>query len=153
MEGWSAEEVVVVRLGGCRYALPLPAVVEVGRPPGLTRVPGLPGWVAGVTNWRGRVLAVVDLRPLLSAVPAALDRTGRIVVLVRGHVRIGLLAEAVEGTIALPAEIEPVLSHLPEQSAALLAGHLTDAGGPVGVLDVAAVFGLAGALPRARRAG
>jgi len=145
--------VVVVRLGGCRYALPLPSVVEVGRPPALTRVPGLPGWVAGVTNWRGRVLAVVDLRPLLSAAPAALERTGRLVVLVLDGVRVGLLAEAVEGTVTLPTEIEPVLAHLPEQTAALLAGHLTDADGPVGVLDVAGVFGLASSLPRARRAG
>ena len=153
MEAWSDEEVVVVRLGGCRYALPLPSVVEVGRPSGLTRVPGLPDWVCGVTNWRGRVLAVVDLRPLLSAPAAPLDRAGRLVVLVRGPVRLGLLAEAVEGTVAVPPEIEPVLAHLPAQSAALLAGHLTDAAGPVGVLDVAAVFGLAAALPRARRAG
>jgi len=54
------EEVVLVRLGGCRYALPMSAVAEVGRPPSLTRVPGLPAWVAGVANWRGRVLAVLD---------------------------------------------------------------------------------------------
>ena len=55
-------ELVLVRLGGCRYALPMASVAEVGRPPGLTRVPGLPSWVAGVANWRGRVLAVLDLR-------------------------------------------------------------------------------------------
>ena len=75
-------EVVVVRLGGCRYAVSMDAVAEVGRPPVLTRVPGLPSWVAGVANWRGRVLAVLDLRPLLTAGPALLDRRGRLVVLV-----------------------------------------------------------------------
>src|SRR5664280_1170152 len=34
---------VVIRLAGSRYALPLAAVVEVGRVPPITRVPGLPG--------------------------------------------------------------------------------------------------------------
>lgn len=148
------DEVVVVRLGGCRYALPMPAVAEVGRPPGLTRVPGLPVWVAGVANWRGRVLAVLDLRPLLSAEPRALDRRGRLVVLTLSGVTVGLLVEAVEGTVLVDLEqVEPALAHLSAAAGALLAGQLTDAGGPCGVMDLDAVFGLAAGLPRVRRSG
>jgi len=148
------DEVVVVRLGGCRYALPVPAVAEVGRPPALTRVPGLPGWVAGVANWRGRVLAVLDLRPLLSAEPQMLDRRGRLVVLTRGAVSAGLLVEAVEGTVLLDLErVEPAPGHLPTEVGALLAGQVTDSAGPCAVLELSAVFGLADALPRVRRGG
>jgi chemotaxis signal transduction protein len=146
-------EHVVVRLGGSRYALPMECVAEVGRPPGLTRVPGLPGWLAGVANWRGRVLAVLDLRPLLAAPGAPLDRRARLVVLGRGGVPVGLLTEGVEGTYLLDDEqVEPSLAHLPESAAQLLAGQSTTADGPCGVLDVDAVFRLADALPRARRA-
>jgi chemotaxis signal transduction protein len=146
-------EVVVVRLGGCRYALPMPAVAEVGRPPALTRVPGVPNWVAGVANWRGRVLAVLDLRPLLSADTAALDRRGRLVVLSQGGVSAGLLTEGVEGTADVLSEsVEPSLANLPAVTGALLSGQITDAHGPVGVLDLDAVFGLAGTLARSRRA-
>ena len=43
------------------------AVAEVGRLPKLTRVPGTPEWLSGVANWRGRILAVLDVRPLLGA--------------------------------------------------------------------------------------
>jgi purine-binding chemotaxis protein CheW len=147
-------EVVVVRLGGCRYALPMPAVAEVGRPPSLTRVPGVPGWVAGVANWRGRVLAVLDLRPLLNAASRPLDRRGRLVVLTRGGVTAGLLTEGVEGTAGVdPETLEPSLPHLPAATGALIAGQVTDAAGPVGVLDVDAVFALAATLTRSRRAG
>ena len=147
------EEVVVVRMGGCRYAVPMPCVAEVGRPPGLTRVPGLPAWVAGVANWRGRVLAVLDLRPLLGAEAGPLDRRGRLVVLNRAGVMAGLLTEGVEGTTDMDADaLEPALAHLPAAAAELLAGQLTDARGPVGVLDLDAVFGLADRLPRTRRA-
>lgn len=147
-------EVVIVRLGGCRYALPMPAVAEVGRPPAMTRVPGLPSWVAGVANWRGRVLAVLDLRPLLSAEPRQLDRRGRLVVLTRNGVTAGLLTEGVEGTARHdPDTVEPSLAHLPAGTDALICGQVTDAAGPVGVLDLEAVFGLADGLARPRRAG
>lgn len=147
-------EVVVVRLGGSRYALPMDAVAEVGRPPSLTRVPGLPSWLAGVANWRGRVLAVLDLRPLLAAPLGSLDRRARLVVLHRNAVSVGLLIEGVEGTHLLADEqVEPSLAHLPGSASELLAGQITDAEGPCGVLDLEAVFRLTDALPRARRAG
>ena len=152
------EEHVVVRLGGCRYGLPMPSVAEVGRPPGLTRVPGLPEWVAGVANWRGRVLAVLDVRPLLDAARGPLDRHGRMVVLTRpgsaGAVQAGLLVEDVVGTLDVgPEAVEPALASLPERTASLLRGQITDDEGPCGLLDLSALFGLADELPRARRAG
>jgi purine-binding chemotaxis protein CheW len=148
------EEVVVVRLGGSRYALPMHAVAEVGRPPGLTRVPGLPAWLAGVANWRGRVLAVLDLRPLLDAPAGELDRRARLVVLHRSNVPVGLLTEGVEGTRMLDAErLEASLAHLPGTAAELLLGQVTDEAGPFGVIDLDAVYRLSESLPRARRAG
>jgi len=146
-------EVVVVRLGGSRYALPMAAVAEVGRPPGLTRVPGVPAWLAGVANWRGRVLAVLDLRPLLAAPPGVFDRRARLVVLHRHGVSVGLLTEGVEGTHWLePEQLEPALAHLPDSAADLLLGQTTDEAGPCGVIDLDAVYRLTDALPRARRA-
>lgn len=145
-------ELVVVRLGGSRYALPMSSVAEVGRAPVLTRVPGLPSFVAGVANWRGRVLAVLDLRGLFAAPTAALDRRGRLLVLACGGVRVGLLVDAVAGGSDLdPDALEPPPVHLPPAAGALLAGQVTDAEGPYGVLDLDAVMALAASLPRARR--
>lgn len=146
------QECVVVRLGGCRYGLPMESVAEVGRPPVLTRVPGLPDWVAGAANWRGRVLAVLDVRPLIGAGRSALDRRGRMVVLTRRGVQAGLVVEDVEGSVVVTGEqVEPVLASLPEPAAGLLWGQVTDHEGPYGLLDLGALFGLAAELPRARR--
>ena len=144
----------MIRLGGSRYALPMEAVAEVGRPPGLTRVPGVPAWMAGVANWRGRVLAVLDLRGLLAAPTLPLGRQARLIVLNRGGVPVGLVTEGVEGTrVVVDDQLESALAHLPSAAAELLAGQITDAEGPLGVLDLDALFRLAEALPRARRAG
>jgi purine-binding chemotaxis protein CheW len=150
----SAQEHVVVRLGGCRYALAMSSVAEVGRPPGLTRVPGVPEWVAGVANWRGRVLAVLDVRPLLGGQLADVGRAGRMVVLTRAGIAVGLLVEAVHGVLeVLPGAVEPALPHLPARTSCLLTGQITDADGPCALVDLDALFALADELPRARRTG
>jgi purine-binding chemotaxis protein CheW len=130
------------------------AVDEVGRPPSVTRVPGLPAWLAGVANWRGRVLAVVDLRPLLAAPQVPLGRNGRLVVCSKGGVTIGLLTENVEGVVTVERDAtEQPLVTLAGQAAQLVAGQVRHARGPIALLDLDAVFALRGQLPRARRAG
>ena len=144
---------VVVRLGGGRFALPMDAVAEVGRTPGVTRVPGTPSWVRGVTNWRGRILGVLDLRELLG-VPFADTGEGRLVVLVRNTAMVGLVAERVDGVIDVDTDaLEPALLTLPAEAGALLEGQLTDDNGPVGVVDAGAVFALRHRIGVARRAG
>jgi purine-binding chemotaxis protein CheW len=143
---------VVVRLGGGRFALPMDAVAEVGRTPSVTRVPGTPAWVSGVTNWRGRILGVLDLR-LLLGVPAEGD-DGRLVVLARNGVAVGVVAERVDGVIVVDADaLEPALLTLPAEAGALLEGQLTDEHGPVGVVDAGAVFALRHRVGAVRRAG
>ena len=130
-------------------------VAEVGRLPGLTRVPGTPPWVAGVCNWRGRILGVLDLRLLLDVTPddgSAGDR--RLVVLSRQGISAGVLAERVEGVLDVdPERLEPALLTLPAEAGALLEGQVTDADGPVGVVDAAAVFALRHRAGTVRRAG
>lgn len=136
---------VVVRFGGGRFALPMDVVSEVGRMPGLTRVPGTPSWVAGVANWRGRILGVLDLRILLGVAEQSSrrDTTTRLVVLTRAPVSVGLIADRVEGVLVVEEDqLEPPLLTLPAEAGALLEGQVTDAEGPVAVIDAAAVLAL-----------
>lgn len=147
-------DAVVVRLGGSRYALPMDDIAEVGRMPRLTRVPGMPSWVAGVANWRGRVLAMLDVRPLLGAPTVGFTAGARAVVLSRDGVVVALLTEGVEGVVPLDAErLEPPLPTLSTSAASLVSGHITTDAAPVAVLDLDTIFGLRSQLPRARRAG
>jgi purine-binding chemotaxis protein CheW len=153
--GEDSHEAVVVALGGGgRYGLAMDAVDEVGRPPAVTRVPGLPSWLAGVANWRGRILAVLDIRPLLGAPQAPLGRNARLVVCTRASVTIGLLTENVEGVVTVSRDAtETPLVTLSGPAAALVSGHIGHALGPIALLDLDALFGLRAQLPRARRAG
>lgn len=147
---------VIVRLGGSRFALPMEAVAEVGRLPGFTRVPGTPPWVAGVANWRGRVLGVLDLRPLLDLPmePGSRSRGARLVVLSNAGVQVGVLADGVDGVLDVDGDqLEPTLVTLSAEAVSLLRGQAFDAEGPVGVLDEMAVFALRERVASVRRAG
>lgn len=146
---------VVLRLGAARYVVALEDVAEVVPLAPLTRVPNAPAWLAGVANWRGRVLPVVDLRLLLEAPAPPLPTSARFVVLTPaggGAIpAVGVLAEAVPGVHdGALAPLEPLPPTVAGSAAALLCGQLLDAHGPLGVLDAAAVLALRDRLPRAR---
>jgi purine-binding chemotaxis protein CheW len=147
---------VVVRLGESRFALPMDAVSEVGRLPGFTRVPGTPPWCAGVANWRGRILGVLDLRPLLDlpAEDSGRGREARLVVLQDGSAQVGVLADRVDGVLNVDDEdMEQPMVALGAEAVSLLRGQASDAEGPVGVLDEVAVFALRERVASVRRAG
>lgn len=140
---------MLVRLGAARYAVDLAEVAEVTTVPPLTRVPGAPRWLAGVANWRGRMLPVVDLRSLLGHEVTPLPSSARIVVVApvaQPALTVGVLTEAVPGTfdgaLDAPQPPPPTLSH---DAARLLRGQVLDGRtslAPVGILDVDGIVGL-----------
>jgi purine-binding chemotaxis protein CheW len=143
-------DAIVVRMGGGRFAIELAFVAEVGRTPTVTRVPGLPAWLAGVANWRGRILPVLDLRPLLGAEACEFDSAARLVVLTDVGVAVGMVVDAVEGTTPMSGVAAfPSLSSV--GGFALLSGQVPREDGPLAVLDVPAVLRLREGLPRGRR--
>jgi purine-binding chemotaxis protein CheW len=94
-----ATRMILFRSGGERFALPLEAVREVVVPhPPFARVPRSGAAVRGAMNLRGRVVALVELAPLVGL--AADPRTppqGHVVVLDRGTRGLGFLVEDVLG--------------------------------------------------------
>ncbi len=143
---------VLMRLGGGRYAVGMSAVAEVGRLPHLTRVPGTPPWLSGVANWRGRILAVVDIRPLLGAPATPTGSLGRLVVLADNNVTVGFMTEGVQGVINCEGDrLDPPPMTLEGEAAVLLLGQFAQPTGPVAVLNPRAVLNLRMRLPSPRR--
>ncbi|HVP65896.1 MAG TPA: chemotaxis protein CheW [Anaeromyxobacteraceae bacterium] len=106
---------VVFRSGGERFALPLEAVSEVVNPqPPYARVPRAGASVRGAMNLRGRVVAVVELAPLLGLAAESLpDGQGQVLVIDRERRGLGFLVDGVLGVeplgpIERPGESPPV---------------------------------------------
>jgi purine-binding chemotaxis protein CheW len=95
-------ELVVFVLAGERYGIESRFVREVARLTRFTPVPGTPPFVLGVTNLRGEILALFDLRHLLGVVPEGVSDLGRIVVLGEHRREFGLLADAANEMLCVP---------------------------------------------------
>jgi len=87
---------VTFALGGETYALPVSHVLEILRVAGITRVPHAPPVIRGVTNMRGKVLPVVDLRARLGLEAAETTAQSRILVVASRGRLLGLLVDAVQ---------------------------------------------------------
>ncbi len=102
-----AEAWVTFLAAGQSYALPVEEVQEVLRVGHITRVPRTPSAVRGVTNLRGRVLAVLDLPLRFGFAPCPMDDFARILVVRHQGRPVGLLVDRIEPMAqVLPSTIE-----------------------------------------------
>lgn len=98
---------VAVAMDSERLALPIEAVLEVGRCPRITFVPGLPAHVKGVLSFRGEVVPVVSMRamaglPELPNAPTDLSVESARFVAVQssnGRHRAALVFDSLEGIV------------------------------------------------------
>lgn len=142
---------ILLRLGSSRYTVSMTDVAEVIALPPVTRIPGSPTFLVGVANWRGRMLPVIDIRPLLGAPLLPLASSARLVVVQAEALTAGLVAEAVPGVYdvsLLDAAAPP--QTLPADAARIVCGQVSDAQGPIAVLDVHALLALRDQIDRRR---
>ena len=84
-----------------RYLVHAAAVVAIMRLPSLVRLPGAQSPVVGLTRFRGDVLTLVDLRPLVGGASSALDDLGYAVVVGDDGPAFGILADRVVDAVHL----------------------------------------------------
>ena len=90
----NSEEVLLFEASGDRLALLASDVVEIIRPPRMTRVPHSSPNLLGVANLRGRVLPIVSLSGLLGGKPVENSSSTRVIV-VNGKRPLGVLVDKV----------------------------------------------------------
>jgi purine-binding chemotaxis protein CheW len=88
-------ELLIFSLSGETYALETRTVREVARFADFTAVPGASPFLLGVTNLRGEILPVFDLRRLAGITPKGLTDISRLLVLGEDREELGLLADEV----------------------------------------------------------
>ena len=89
---------VAFRLGGEAFLIAREETREVlAYPASVTRVPGARAWIRGLSNVRGQLLPMVDLRPFLGAGATAVSRTSRVLVANHREIPAGLVVDEVMG--------------------------------------------------------
>ena len=102
------QQVVILELARESYGVEIARVQEIIRMQPITRVPNGPPCIEGVTNLRGRIIPVLDLRKRLGFEATALARQGRIVVAELGEHIVGMVVDGVSEVFMIsPDAIEP----------------------------------------------
>lgn len=108
VKGTEERQIVVFRLGNELYGADIAVVREVGPLQRVTRVPRTPQYVEGVTNLRGRVIPVVNLRRRMGLPVSEWTKSTRIAVAELQGGQVGMIVDAVLEVLRVPVtSIEP----------------------------------------------
>lgn len=102
--------VVLMQVGGELLGIDVHYVIDIRPHAAITHVPRVPGWVAGVTNWHGSILSVIDLRAFLDLPAGATSNeagSSGMLVVIRGRTE---KPHAQNNMIELIFQVDDVLS-------------------------------------------
>ena len=83
------------------YSLPLNHVIEIIGMQRITRIPGVPNYVKGIVNLRGKVVPISDVRLKFGQPERAYDEETCIIIVVINDMHIGLIVDKVAEVVTL----------------------------------------------------
>jgi chemotaxis signal transduction protein/chemotaxis regulatin CheY-phosphate phosphatase CheZ len=81
------------------FGIPITKVREIINLPDITRIPQSPPYLKGITNLRGSVIPVVDLKKLIKV--QATEGGSKVIVIASGRITFGLLIDGITGVISI----------------------------------------------------
>ena len=98
------KQLVMFTLGSEYFAVDIASVEGIIKMQSITVVPHAPSFVEGVTNLRGNVLPVIDLRKRFGLVLQDITKDARIIVVFLGGVKVGMIVDSVSEVLRIPEE-------------------------------------------------
>jgi purine-binding chemotaxis protein CheW len=101
-------QLVIFELGEEFFGVDISAVESIIKMQEITHIPQALSFVEGITNLRGKVLSVIDLRKRLDLPVEETDKETRIVIINLEEIEVGMIVDAVWEVITIDDEqIEP----------------------------------------------
>jgi purine-binding chemotaxis protein CheW len=119
------QQVIIFKLDNRHYGASIEQIREITRIGEISPVPGAPSYVLGITNRRGQVTTIIDLRSKLGIAPKEIDMHSRMLVIETKSSSKGIVVDAVEDAIMLSkADIEetPAVAKATDDSANFIKG-------------------------------
>ncbi len=135
--------VVTFLLSKNYYGIEISAVQTIIKPQSVCPVPFTPAYVEGLTNLRGQIVPIIDLRSRLGFPPAEINKDTRVIVISILNEWAGIRVDSVTGVTTLPADsIEPPSSIVSAAETNLLSGIARTDTNIILILDTQALFAL-----------
>jgi purine-binding chemotaxis protein CheW len=99
------KQLVIFELGNEYFGVDIAAVESIIKMQEITRVPQAPDFVEGITNLRGAVLPVIELRKRLGLPDHDRDKETRIIVVNLDDMEVGMVVDAVWEVITISDDI------------------------------------------------
>ena len=102
------QQIVVFELANEHYGLDISAVEGIIKMQSITKMPQAPHFVEGITNLRGVVVPVIDLRRRFGLPAAEWSKDTRIVVVFMNGMKVGMIVDGVSQVLRIQDDqIEP----------------------------------------------
>lgn len=82
-------------------ALPLSSALEIGHWPDITPLPNLPDWILGVSNIRGEIISIVELKAFFKLPSSGLKRNRRFIIVYNQDMKVGIVVDRIIGIFSL----------------------------------------------------
>ena len=101
-------QVVVFGLGSEDFGVNISSVESIIKMQPITKMPHSPLCVEGVTNLRGKVLPVMDLRRRFGLPSQEVDKNNRIIIINVNGIEVGMIVDGVSEVLTIPEQsVEP----------------------------------------------
>jgi chemotaxis signal transduction protein/chemotaxis regulatin CheY-phosphate phosphatase CheZ len=94
------QQYIGFRLHTGEYAIPITRVREIVNLPMVTSLPQSPAYLRGVTNLRGNVIPLVNLRKLINIAENG-NGGGKVIVIVSGRLTFGIIVDGITGVLSI----------------------------------------------------
>jgi purine-binding chemotaxis protein CheW len=135
-------QVIVFNMGEERYGVDISQVKEIIKPPKITRIPNSPDFIEGVTNLRGQITTIINLRKRFGKETKETDNETRIIVIEYENVVIGMIVDSVNEVKYLSSndidELPDIITSRDESKFLTGVGKLED--GLLTLIDLDKVF-------------
>ncbi len=129
------QQYIGFRLNTGEYGIPITRVREIINLPDITKIPQSPSYLSGITNLRGSVIPVVDLKELIHV--ASSERGGtKIIVIASGRITFGLLVDGITGVLSIDETTIESAENLPQGHTEQIEGVAKLEGRLIVLLDV-----------------
>ena len=85
-------------------AIPLFSALEVGHRPDITPLPNLPDWVLGISNIRGEIVSVLDLKRFFGRSSPGASRGSHLIIIHNQDLKVGIIVDSIMGIISLDGQ-------------------------------------------------
>ncbi len=117
------QQLVVFELANEFYGINIAMVESIIKMQAITQLPQTPAYVKGVTNLRGSVLPVIDLRTRFALEPKEDSRQTRIMIVTMGNIKAGIIVDAVSEVLRVADDtVEPLPPMINSVDSAFLKG-------------------------------